>query len=57
MNRKQTNVLNMLDATLITLQKYSGVYSSNAVMVAAVNTLQANINSLMAADVVQICKG
>ena len=53
MNLKQTNELNMLEATLITLLKYNSVYSSNAVMVAAVNTLQGNINSLRAGDTAQ----
>jgi hypothetical protein len=53
MNLKQTNELNMLEATLITLLKYNSVYSSNAVMVAAVNTLQSTINSLRAGDTAQ----
>ena len=53
MDLKQTNELNMLEATLITLLKYSSVYSTNAVIVAAVNTLQGNINSLRAGDTAQ----
>ena len=53
MNLKQTNELNMLEATLITLLKYNSAYSANAVMVAAVNTLQATINSIRSADLVQ----
>jgi len=53
MNLEQTNELNMLEATLITLLKYNTVYSTNAVFVAAVNTLQANINSLRAGDTAQ----
>ena len=53
MNLGQTNELNMLEATLITLQKYNSVYSTNAVMVAAMNTLQSTINSIRSTDLVQ----
>ena len=56
MNQKQANELNMLEATLITLQKYASVYSSNAVLVAAVNTLQSTINSIRSTDLLQNAK-
>jgi len=56
MNLRQTNELNMLEATLITLLKYNTVYSSNAVFVAAVNTLQSTINSIRSTDLVQNAK-
>jgi hypothetical protein len=56
MNLRQTNELNMLEATLITLLKYNTVYSSNAVFVAAVNTLQSTINSIRNTDLVQNAK-
>jgi hypothetical protein len=56
MNLRQTNELNMLEATLITLQKYNSVYSGNPVMVAAVNTLQSTINSIRSTDLVQNAK-
>ena len=53
MTLEQTNELNMFEATLITLLKYNPAYSANAVMVAAVNTLQTTINSIRSADLVQ----
>jgi hypothetical protein len=56
MNQKQANELNMLEATLITLLKYNSVYSTNVVLVAAVNTLQSTINSIRNTDLVQNAK-
>ncbi len=52
----QTNELNMLEATLITLLKYNSVYSTNVVLVADVNTLQSTINSIRSTDLVQNAK-
>jgi hypothetical protein len=53
MDLKQTNDFNMIDATLQTMTKYNGTWSGNAIVVAAVNSVQSNVGTLNSMDQLQ----
>jgi len=53
MTLDQTNEFNMIDATLQTMTKYNSTWSGNAIVVAAVNSVQSSVGTLNSMDMLQ----